>query len=254
MARKSRASDAGASGYKEIADHLRAAIASGEFAPGSRVPSENDLMAQFGVEQPTAWRALDLLKNEGLVYAKRGSGTFVREFNPVRRVSPNRLRAEVWGTGRSIWSEDESRQVSVGDVRVTKEEAPSRVAAVLGLGADSQVWVRRRRYLVDDHPVQTATSYYPASLVDGSPITEVDTGVGGAYARLADLGHVPVRFREELRARMPTSEEADLLELHRGTPVVALVRTAYTQADAAVEVNEMVLDASSYVLEYRFTS
>ncbi|MFD2357431.1 hypothetical protein ACFSTC_61385 [Nonomuraea ferruginea] len=58
------------------------------------------------------------------------------------------------------------------------------MANVLG-GPD--VWVRRRRYLVDARPVQLATSYFPARLVEGSPITEADTGPGGVYARLRDL-------------------------------------------------------------------
>lgn len=242
-------------GYKEIADYVRAAITSGELLPGSRVPSEKELMADFGVEQPTAWRALELLKNEGLVYAKRGSGTFVSDFTPVRRVSPNRLKSAVWGEGRSIWSEDEARPVAVGSVQVTRQAAPTSIAKVLDLSDEERaVWVRHRTYLVDGQPVQMAVSYYPANLADGTQITESDTGDGGVYARLAEIGYAPVSFREELRARMPTTEETELLSLHRGTPVIIVVRTAYTDDGTAVEVNEMTLDAGSYILEYRFTS
>ncbi|MFC7618033.1 GntR family transcriptional regulator [Actinokineospora soli] len=48
------------------------------------MPGENDLMTTYGVEQPTARRALDVLKNEGLLQARRGAGTFVRDFRPLR--------------------------------------------------------------------------------------------------------------------------------------------------------------------------
>jgi GntR family transcriptional regulator len=95
--------------------------------------------------------------------------------------------------------------------------------------------------------------YLPADLVTGSAITQQDTGPGGVYARLAELGHAPAHFREDLRARTPQPEEAAELELpSSGTPVVEIVRTAFTEAGRPVEVNEMTLDASAYILRYDF--
>ncbi|MGW3558580.1 UTRA domain-containing protein, partial [Streptomyces sp. NPDC000963] len=91
-----------------------------------------------------------------------------------------------------------------------------------------------------------------AELVRGTPIAERDTGPGGIYARLAELGRRPVRFREEIRCRMPTAEESERLALELGTPVILVDRTAFTEAGVAVELNEMTLDSSSYVLEYDF--
>lgn len=243
-----------AAGYQQIAAWLRGRIEAGEFAPGDKIPSENELMAQFSVEQPTARRALEVLKNEGLIYARRGAGTFVREFRPIRRISPDRLRSDVWGSGRSIWSVDLDARPSARDVEVNEEVAPDNIAFVLEVPTGSAAWVRRRRYFVEDRPVQMATSFYPAELVAGSPITAVNTGDGGAYARLAELGHKPVRFVEELRIRMPSNVERQTLQLPQGTPVADVTRTAYTETDRAVEVTQMVLDSGSYILEYRFTS
>lgn len=248
-----RAASGGRMGYRAIADVLREHIDSGSLPPGSKVPSENELMSTHGVEQPTARRALEVLKNEGLIIARRGSGTFVREFRPYRRRSPARLAESGWGAGQSIWKTDNAeRQSRVDQIEVTSEAPPDRVVRVLELAENEEVVVRRRRYLVDDVPVQLATSYYPARLAKGTPIEKEDTGPGGVYARLADLGHKPVRFREELRSRMPRDTEARRLELAQGTPVILVVRTAFTGAEQAVEVNEMTLDASSYILEYGF--
>lgn len=245
---------AGRLGYREIADELRQRIDSGELPPDSKVPGENELMSRYGVEQPTARRALDVLKNEGLIIAKRGSGTFVRSFRHIRRVSPDRLKSVVWGGGRSIWSADIGARPRAEGVEVGKEAAPSVVAYVLELDEDAPVIARRRRYFVDDEPVQLATSYYPAHLVAGSAIEVENTGDGGVYARLAELGRKPVRFREELRTRMPRESESAALDLAQGTPVIEIIRTAYTEDDVPVEVNMMVLDSASYVLEYKFTS
>lgn len=91
-----------------------------------------------------------------------------------------------------------------------------------------------------------------ASLAAGSAVTRTDTGPGGIYARLAELGHKPVHFREEVRSRMPSAEESERLELAAGTPVVLVCRTAFAADGQAVEANEMALDAASYVLEYDF--
>ena len=242
-------------GYRTIADALRAEIDSGDLPPGGRLPSENELMATYGVEQPTARRALDVLKNEGLIVARRGSGTFVRDFRLYRRRSPDRLAEAGWGTGRSVWATDDARrQTTVDRIEIETADAPDHVAAALDLAEGEKALVRSRRYLVDDVPVQLATSYFPERLVRGSRIAEPDTGPGGAYARLAELGHKPVHFREELRARMPRETEAKLLDLAQGTPVIAVARTAYTVDGRAVEVNEMVLDAGSYLLEYGFSA
>src|SRR5690606_13920467 len=241
-------------GYREIASELRSRINAGELPPGGKVPGENELMAQYGVEQLTARRALDVLKNEGLIVARRGSGTYVREFRPIRRVSPDRLRVSVWGSGRSVWSSDVEDRPVADDVQVTQEQAPAHIAHVLDLEPDATVTVRRRQYLVEGRPVQLAASYYPADLVDGSPITEIDTGPGGSYARLEELGHKPTRFREELRARMPQAEEIEALQLSQGTPVIEVVRTAYDAARRVVGGSEMVLDAGSYLPEYKFSA
>jgi GntR family transcriptional regulator len=245
----------GNAGYRAIADALREEIDTGRLSPGSKVPSENELMATYGVEQPTARRALEVLKNEGLIVARRGAGTFVREFRPYRRRSPARVAESGWGAGHSIWKTDDAeRRTSVDSIEVATVEAPGHVAEALGLADGGKALVRRRRYLVDDVPVQFAASYYPAELAKDTRIAEADTGPGGVYARLTELGHRPANFREELRARMPRDAESKILDLAQGTPVIMVVRTAYTEEGRAVEVNEMLLDSSSYILEYDFTS
>lgn len=238
--------------YQRIAGVLKQAIGEGEYGPGDRLPGENDIMAEYGVARMTARQALAVLQSEGLAEARKGAGVYVRAFRPIRRRGIDRLSRERWGTGQSIWGDDVGdRELSVEVVEIRETAAPPSVAAVLGT---EQVWVRRRRFVLDGKPVLLSASYLPAGVVAGSAITEEDTGPGGTYARLAELGHAPVRFREEIRSRMPTADEAGRLRLPAGTPVVLVGRTAFTADGQAVEVNEMVLDSSAYVLEYGFES
>ncbi|MFJ7588282.1 GntR family transcriptional regulator [Streptomyces sp. NPDC097617] len=239
--------------YQRIADALRTAIQAGEYGPGDRLPGENDLMAAYEVARMTARQALGVLQNEGLAEARKGAGVFVRAFKPLRRRGIQRLAREQWVAGRSIWSdESEDRELVVDQIDVREEQADGRFSDALGLPAGARVWARSRRFVLDGKPVLFAVSYLPSDVVADSAITEVDTGPGGTYARLAELGFAPVHFREEVRSRMPSADEAERLSLSMGTPVIHIVRTAFAQGGRVVEVNEMTLDSASYVLEYDF--
>ncbi|MFF3989374.1 GntR family transcriptional regulator [Streptomyces sp. NPDC001797] len=239
--------------YQRIADSLREAIQSGEYGPGDRLPGENELMAAHGVARMTARQALTVLKDEGVAESRKGAGVFVRSFRPLRRRGIQRLTQEQWGSGRSVWSADiEDRTLVVDQVAVSEESAAERIGQVLDLGDEETVCVRRRRFVLDGKPVLLATSYLPMSVVAGSAITQEDTGPGGTYARLAELGYKPVHFREEIRSRMPTKDEAAQLRVSSGTPVILICRTAFADEGRPVEINEMTLDAASYILEYDF--
>ncbi|OEV13901.1 GntR family transcriptional regulator [Streptomyces nanshensis] len=239
---------------RQIADDLRARIKSGDLAPGTRLPGEPALVRQYGVAKQTAANALKLLIAEGLASARPGSGTYVREFKLIRRSATERLSRGRRASGGSVWAADvEERPLEVDALDVREAPAPEWVAEALDLsGDDTSVLVRSRRYVVDGEPVQLADSYLPAALVRGTRVAEPDTGPGGTYARLAELGAEPVDFTEELRARMPDRDEAEALSQPPGTPVIEILRVALTADGRPVEVNRMLLDAGSYVLDYRF--
>ncbi|MFC7261543.1 GntR family transcriptional regulator [Streptomyces lutosisoli] len=238
--------------YRRIADALRAQIDAGEYGPGDRLPGENPLAAEHGVAAMTARQALNALKNEGLVEARKGAGFYVRSFKPIRRRSIARLSREHWGSGATIFSADDARELTVEASLLGEVTAPEPIARVLDLGEAGSSFARTRRFIVEDRPVLLSTSYMPYDLVAGTPVAEVETGPGGTYARLADLGHAPVHFREEVRVRAPSAEDAARLRLSADTPVIKIVRTAYEATGRAIEVNEMTLDSLAYVLEYDF--
>jgi DNA-binding GntR family transcriptional regulator len=69
----------GKSKYQRIADDLRARISSGEYPPGSQLPTKAELMARYGVAVNTVERAVDELRKAGIVETLQGAGMFVRE-------------------------------------------------------------------------------------------------------------------------------------------------------------------------------
>jgi UTRA domain len=145
-----------------------------------------------------------------------------------------------------------------GGTRVGRFTTGDTVSRVVGgtdiagrLGTSGRVLTRKRRYLLDGRPVETATSYVPLEIAQGSRIAEPDSGPGGIYARLEELGHRLDHFDEEVRARMPTPDEIRALRLARGVPVFHLTRTAYDHAGRAVEVCDTIMAADAYVLSYQ---
>lgn len=239
-------------GYREIVEEFRDRIARGELRDGDRLPPEREIAAQFEVSRMTARHALQALQHEGLVVSRTGSGTFVRSFSPILRESPGRLAQARWGSGEAIQDADTGPRPRTVDVRIEHVPAPTEIADVLGLGPNQRALRRSRRFVVEDRAVQAAVSWFDLEMVATTAIASTDSGPGGVYARLAELGHGPVRFREVVRAAMPTPEVQQLLNLPPGTSAFLIVRYAYDAEDRCVEINQMTLDASAYVLAYDF--
>ncbi len=63
--------------YEQIAAHLRAEVARGDYSPGARIPSEHELAERFGVGRPTLRQATEVLVREGVLERRKGSGTYV---------------------------------------------------------------------------------------------------------------------------------------------------------------------------------
>ena len=241
--------------YQLIATGLREAIESGAYAPGSRLPGENDVMAEHGVARATARQALAQLVNWGMAEARKGSGIYVRDFRPIIREGIDRLGSSTWPSGKSIWTaETQGRDLAVDQLEVSEAAAPSHVRSLLELPENADAVLRSRRFVLDGKPVLLSRSWLPAVIASGTAIAQPDPGAGGIYARLAELGHAPVRFREDLRSRMPLPAETERLEIAAGTPVVEICRVALDADGTPVEVNEMTADSSAYIFRYEYGS
>lgn len=239
--------------YERVTDELRDAILNEELT--GRLPSLAGLATRYGVTTDVARRAVEVLRGEGLLVTRQGSGTYVRLFQRITRSSPGRLARAHWGAGKAIQDADTGIRPRTVDVVVGETPAPAYVADAFGIAPGDPVLTRSRRFVVDARPVQLAMSYLPLDFAD-TRLAYTDIGAGGTYARLDELGFGPARFTERLVARAPLPDEVERLELgsSAGAIVVEIVRYAYTEAGRCVEVNRMVLDASAYTLEYDFSA
>lgn len=239
---------------ERIAADLDQSIRRGDYPEGSRLPGRRALVDRYGVATATVERALHALRGDGLIYPVTGSGWFVRSPRPVLRSARARLSRVERADGRGAFSTDghtggwEVR----ADTEVSREPVPADVAGYLGLDAGSEVVIRDRVMFADDEPVQLATSYLPADLLDVAPaIGETDTGPGGIYARLDESVWRLARFTETVRIGSTTEHESRLLRMSAGAPVLRIVRVAHAERDdRAVEVNLITAAGDRWELHY----
>lgn len=240
--------------YLRIAADLREQITSGQLPPGWTLETINALAARYDVNRMTASRAIAQLANEGLVETRSGSGTRVRERKPIIRLSRNRLSRTERTAGRGAFLSDADAGNWQPDVTVTvsRRQVSEDVAAFLELDPDDsqEVVVRDRVMRADGEVVQLAVSHLPVSVAGGTQVEQADTGEGGTYARLEELGFELTHFTEMVATRPPQPEEADSLRVPHGFPVMQVTRVAFAE-DTAVEVNVMVMSGERYQLVYQ---
>jgi GntR family transcriptional regulator len=238
--------------YAQIADELRTRIDNGTYAPGSTLPSESRLAEEFGVTRVTINKAITLLRASGDVKVKRGSATQVRSLPRLPREAKTRYAAREEGTGAG---EVEARRLGLTSTttygEIARVPAPPAVAKVLRLADSEDTLIRPRVLYANGEPTQIADSYYPWSIVNGdAALMREHVGKGGSYSRLAELGHGPVRFTEDVSVRVPNDAQQRTLELEATQPVFEIWHVAYAADDTPVEVCIHIMPGHLWTLRY----
>jgi GntR family transcriptional regulator len=239
--------------FGQIADVLRDRINRRVYAPGSPLPSEPELSREFGVSRVTVNRAVGLLRAEGLVQVRRGRGAFVRTIPVITRRAMNRFVDRDRGRGAYEVELRELGLESSYDVHVERVPASENAARLLGVEVGAELVVRRRRFYADGEPVQLADSYLPAELAEKAGADRPDTGRGGTYSRLADVGRAPVHFLEDVTCRSPTPREAAFLGIEHGQPVLDVFLVASDAEGRPVSLTQHVMAGQQWKLRYEWT-
>jgi GntR family transcriptional regulator len=237
--------------YQQIADVLRAEIRSGTYDPGSKLPSETELVARFRASRLTVRRGLAVLQQQGFTEVRRGQGVYVRQHPPVMTVRSSRFNRSARRAGKGALAAEaealglEWRTEDLGPIEPV--ELPPEAAEVLG---ETQGYVKRRRMWVDDVPTQLADSYIPASIAE--QIGWADNATTTLYLLLERHDHDVVQVREEITVRHASPEEAVALDLPDAAPVAALVRHAIDATGRTCEFFDSVAVADRHRFVYEF--
>lgn len=247
-------------GYRELAALLRQAIQQGEFPEGSTLPKQDEIATTHGVNIKTVRQAVRMLEAEGLVTPVRRRGTVIRPRVAMKRLGTDRYAKSKWKSGLVAFAADREatgRPWTPGDQtnEVRKVEADAEVAEALGLKPGDPVYERARLVKEADIPTHTLTSYYRPEDVAGTILvdpTPGPAGRGGGFAILTERGLEPDTITETIRARMPSPDETELLQLPAGEPVMVLHRTTFTSSGRPVEFARGIHSASRFTWSYTF--
>lgn len=239
--------------FAQIADILRDRIQRGVHAPGSPLPSEPELSREFGVSRVTINRAVGLLRTEGLVQVRRGKGAFVRPIPVITRVATQRHGARDKGRGAY---DVETRRVGLEPswtASVERVPASELTAGLLNVAVGAELVVRRRKYFANGVPTQIADTYLVSELAEKAGVTEENTGPGGTYSRLADIGRGPIHFTEEISFSSATSAEATFLDMEPNQAVFEILFVASDHERRPVAVTRHIMAGHQWRLRYEWT-
>ncbi len=223
----------------QLADALRAEIQEGQRRPGSQLPTESEFQSEYGVSRTTIRSALATLAAEGLVLTRKGYGSYVRDRQPLRRISSTHRHASHRASGKPVVDTEAIAQGQVPSRRmlmIGRGPVPPDIAVWLGCSAGDEAVIRQRLQLLDGIPAVISTSYYPLWLAGGTRMESPEALPEGPDNLIEQLGHRFARGIELLTTRMPTPDEVRTLELEPGVPVARMLHIDYDPEGRTLQV------------------
>lgn len=214
--------------YKQVANEMRTSIASGDWAPGSQIPPEEQLSTTYGVSRPTVRQAVAALRTEGLLDVQQGRGSFVRDRQASRNVVINQ---DITRTGTRF-------TMGTGDWTQTETPTSTQLCIDADTAALLAVTEGAAAYAVECPLIHQTSGtralhrmILPLERITGTPLAKNATiPVAKAYAILA-TAHGELEWRETVGARMPHPGERATLHLGEGIPLLISQRLTLTKAD-----------------------
>ncbi|MCG7525045.1 GntR family transcriptional regulator [Streptomyces sp. OfavH-34-F] len=225
--------------YEEIAEFLRARIAAGDPGPGETIPSGRELAEQWGVSRATAIKAVDVLRNDGIVVARQGTGFVVTE-TPVARPAGARRAGSARAQGGMPF-------LRVGEPDWA--EPPVRVATTLGLAPGAKALRRARTLqLPDGTPHSYVEAWFPPEIAEASPRLADTAPIAEGTTRYVrrQTGRSPAEGVDITTVRTASETEASRLVVPQGSPVAVLLHTAYDEQGNPLVCEEGVTPASNF--------
>lgn len=231
--------------YVQIEDFIRHEIATGSWKPGERIPSEAALNTALGVSRMTVRGVLNGLVSDGLLQRVPGKGTFVTH-QKIATLPPayKGVREQLEQMGFATTTELVSIRRTIPDKAIRDG---------LGIAPSTPVHEVVRRRSVDSHPVSLHRSFVPVHL---APELEHDDVLGEQLCVILEnkYGLHSSYTREQLEAVAATKEEADLLGLRPGAPLLLLQDTISEASGRVFEFSKILFRGDRIKLHFDYRS
>jgi GntR family transcriptional regulator len=210
--------------YQQLQQQIEQLIVTGVWRLKEPLPSETMLADRLGISVMTVRQAMAQLVNKGLIYREKGRGTFVTP-QPLDHYL-QRLES---------FSEDmRARSLRPSSRLLMFERVPAaeRIAEELGLVPDEDVLYVRRLRLVEERPVALHDAYLTCTDLSREDLE----AVGSLYTLLERNGIELIEARETLEAIVADGEQAVLLGVRRGDPLLKATRLTWGRDRAPLEL------------------
>ncbi|MEU8896709.1 GntR family transcriptional regulator [Nocardia sp. NPDC048505] len=234
--------------YLQISAYIRDQIMSGELSPGAEVPSERELAAAWRVARPTASKALNTLRQQGLVISQRGAGTFVADSRIAPQARERYERARRYGT---MYTEQESVTILSAELLT----GPDHVTAALRIPKGSSVIARRRLVTNESGLNELATSWFAGELAEVAELLlSLERLEGGTAQYIESVTDRRVTFaRDQVSARLATDEESDLLGLPKPAAVLAYRLSVHTIEGRVLQFDEALYPQEWWAFQQEYS-
>ena len=234
----------------EIVEELQKRILQGYYAAGQRLPSEREIADELNVSRVTVRTALLRLQAENLLDVVPRGGAFVRSVSTKAIIASG---PELKQSGSFIRAmERQGRQTLVRFIEPSSIiPTGGAIGAKMEVDPGTKVLRRYRLHLVDRVPYRIVDSYYLASLL--GDLLGKDEGYIPLFKWLREhTGLRAARVVEGFNCRMPSAEEATLLNISRGQPVVDMDRWVWADDNTLFEYTHIVANAALHEFSYSY--
>src|ERR1017187_7966864 len=227
--------------YEQVVRALRSRIEDGTYRPGDLLPSQHDLVREFGVSRPTVIEALRILRQEGWIETQAAKGSFVRGRVPAGNADPGQH-------GQHMLERAET-DVSAELLQAGIVVAPTRVSTLLELPRGSKAFLRQYVVSDADEPIELVSAWFPLDLVTGTQLGSPEPLDESLRRHLQQRNAARVDRAVERRiARAASADEADALKIPAGSPVLNLLVTGHDASGAARQLVDGVLPGDRHEL------
>lgn len=214
--------------YLEIADAIRSLVAAGDYGASGVLPSEAELGRRFPASRVTIRKALEALRDEGVVTSRKGSGWFVA-VDPLRQALGRFATVEAAMEAAGV---DWRREV----LEFVFEPPPPSVRSALGLPTSADVLRVQRLNLADGEPFALVTVWVPPEL--GERISRREARESTFYELLSRLGVRLGSATQVITAAVADDDDRRLLAVRKGAPVLVCRRVTCDVGGAPVLSSE----------------
>jgi GntR family transcriptional regulator len=222
--------------YFQIEEGLKSLISSGELQPGGMIPSERELCDRYDVSRMTVRQAINNLVNDGFLIRKRGRGTFV-----------GMGKIEQGLKGLTSFTEDmKARGMNPTSILLDFREIKATAALSAKLQIHENEWLieMQRIRLADDIPMAYESVYLPKELV---PELTKEIASQSLYDYIEkEKKLVIVQADQSLEASVAKQKEAEILQINKGAPVLAIERTTFLTTGNPLEFVRSIYRGDRY--------